>query len=251
MIQLVTRADDAGSCTSANRAITQTVEASVIKNVSFMAVGPHIEEATQLLAGRADICCGLHVTLNAEWHEVKWKPLTQTDTLTEVSGNFLPFPHDTKAFWGAAGVTAEVAAQVEAELEAQLQKLRDLGIQISYFDEHMGVSWIGLREIFSAFCQQHDLLDVYDVPGMPDIKMDADDLEQLKARLQQAPGRCVWVTHPGMDLPDMKRFYLSGETPGTVARERDAERRLLLDPCLPELLHQMEVSVCRYDELAK
>ena len=249
-VKLVTRADDAGSCSSANQAILQAVEAGTIKNVSFMAVGPAIEAAAQLLAHRAEICCGFHVTLNAEWHEIKWKSLTEASSLVDVNGKFLPFPHNTKAAWGAGGVTDEIAAQVERELEAQLAKLRGLGIPIAYLDEHMGVSWIGLREIFSKFCRKHDLLDVHDVTGLLNGNGEPT-LEQLKTRLEQAPNPCVWVTHPGMDAPDMRRFYLSGEVPGEVARERDAERCLLLNPQLPELLHKMSVEVCRYDELAK
>jgi predicted glycoside hydrolase/deacetylase ChbG (UPF0249 family) len=70
-IYLVTRADDAGSCRSANEAILEGVEAGVIKNVSFLAVGPEIEHAVELLGGRDDIAYGFHVCLNSEWEAVK------------------------------------------------------------------------------------------------------------------------------------------------------------------------------------
>lgn len=77
-IRFITRADDAGSSRSANRAIAQVVDGGFVRNVSLMACGPAIEDAAQLLAHRKDVCFGMHTTLNAEWDKVKWRPLLRT-----------------------------------------------------------------------------------------------------------------------------------------------------------------------------
>ena len=74
-VQVAFRADDAGSCESANLAIAEAIDAGIVKNVSVMACGPALEHAVSLLKERRDIDIGLHVTLNAEWVKAKWPPV--------------------------------------------------------------------------------------------------------------------------------------------------------------------------------
>ena len=239
-MRLVTRADDAGSCRSANDAILECVEAGIIKNVSFMAVGPEIEHAAQLFGGRDDIACGLHVCLNAEWEAVKWGPLTNAPSLCEDGGAFWPFPHDTKE----RGFVLEEATR---EIEAQLLRLRELGLGPSYVDEHMGVSWISPE--LRAFIASLGLFDAHPIPSLPDATNQTDDFLALEWRLRNATGdRNVWVTHPGKIAPDMSAFFLKGGEPGIVARERHAERQVLLDSRLPTLLAKWKTRPTRYDE---
>lgn len=251
-LKLVTRADDAGSCRSANEAILEAVEAGTIKNVSFMAVGPEIEHAVEILGGRDDICYGLHVTLNAEWEEVKWGPLIKAHALTDENGHFLPFPQNTKdrleKFFERGGPGAESIYQ--KEIIAQSNRLRELGLPISYVDEHMGVSWIGFRDELAEFCRRNEMIDHFALPSLPGVESSGDDLTDLRKRILAASfDSYVWITHPGKVAPDMNRFYLAGGTPGEVARERDAERRLLIDPRLPEMWKELKVKPCRYDEV--
>lgn len=252
-IHLVTRADDAGSCRSANEAILEGVEARIIKNVSFMAVGPKIEGAVELLGGRDDIAYGLHVCLNAEWEEVKWGPLTNSEFLTDEGGHFWPFPSDTKHQLETSSALdkRDWPSVFGAEINAQLKRLRALGLNISYIDEHMGVSWIApeLRGFIENLCQLHGLVDAAPIPSLPEATNQSDDFLALEPRLKAATGdKYVWITHPGKVAADMNALYLKGQEPGVVARQRDAERRLLLDPRLPELFARRKVKVARYDE---
>jgi len=242
-LQLITRADDAGSCRSANEAILECVEAGAIVNVSFMAVGPETEHAAELLRGRDDIACGLHVCLNAEWERVKWGPLTNARTLCDPNGMFRAFPHETQRF----GFSIEEAVE---EIHAQLHLLRELGLPISYVDEHMGVSWIApeLRAFLAELCEQEELIDAHAIPPLPDASGTGDHLTTLETRIENATGdKCVWVIHPGKIAPDMNAFYLKGGEAGVVARERDAERKLLCDQRLRAMLSKREVKICRYD----
>ncbi len=262
-IHLLTRADDAGSCRSANEAILECVEAGVVKNVSFLAVGPEIEHAVELLGGRDDIAYGLHVCLNSEWRTVKWGPLTNRPVLVDENGHFWPLSQDTKAAIEreikAARTPggryypepADVEMEASYESQAQLKKLLELGLNISYADEHMGVSWIS-KAIRSSIAG----LSVFDVHPIPSLPVDPeesdedDNFQVIETRLKRATGdKYVWVTHPGKIAPDMNAFHLYGQQPGVVARERDKERQLLLDPRLPELFRAWKVKPTRYDEL--
>jgi len=260
-MRLVTRADDAGSCRSANEAILECVEAGIIKNVSFMAVGPEIEHAVELLGGRNDIAYGLHVCLNSEWEDVKWGPVGTPSILMDEHGHFLPFPNDTQSQLQRTlkGKTLphssfflkdvyDLFTEVGDEVRAQLKCLQELGLNPSYVDEHMGVSWISpdIRSTIASL----QLFDAHPIPSLPASTNTVDDFLALQSRLKSATGNeYVWVTHPGKIAPDMNAFHLKGQQPGIVARERDTERRLLLDSRLPELFSRLKVRVARYDEL--
>ena len=75
-IRLVTRADDAGSSLSANRAIRETCVAGMVRNVSLMAPCAHIADAAAQLRDLPGIALGMHVTLNGEWDAPRWSPLS-------------------------------------------------------------------------------------------------------------------------------------------------------------------------------
>ena len=75
-ISLLTRADDLGSSHAANEAILLVAEAGFVKNISVMAVCPHLEEAAEMLSGRTDVAFGLHACVNSEWDRILWPPLS-------------------------------------------------------------------------------------------------------------------------------------------------------------------------------
>lgn len=245
-IRLVTRGDDAGSCQSANRAILESINAGVLRNVSVMVPGLAFDEAAQMFRGRDDLCLGLHITLNAEWDTVKWKPVSpinKVPSLLDENGYFL----ETPSLFHERGFSEN---QAMLEIRAQLQKARDAGLNIQYVDEHMGVSWVGnLRERIADLCLAENLLDAHSIPALP-IEQNDDCLTSWIESLRVAPsGDYVLVTHPGCDADDIHIFTRENLQPGEVARERDAERRAFLNPDLPQLLQKISVQVVRYSDV--
>ncbi len=266
-LQLITRADDAGSCRSANEAILEGVEAGIIKNVSFMACGPEVEHAVELLGGRDDIAYGFHVCLNSEWEDVKWEPLLPSRDFALKDGDFLPSPSDTKAYIEQQIKTRreieeqlgtrpfdidDAYSDIHAEMRVQLDYLQELGLPISYVDEHMGVSRIGfgIREQIVSLCERDNLVYRMDISSLPQADSLGDELARLEARFKAANlNQYVWITHPGKDEWDMQQFNLVGQEKGIVAKERDAERRLLTEPRLPDLFKKWKIKPMRYDEI--
>ncbi len=243
-IRLVTRGDDAGSCDSANVAIRQAARHGILRNVSVMAPGPAFEAAVPLLKSLPDtVCLGLHVTLNAEWETVKWKPVLPRDqvpSLVDENSDFCPTPE----------ISQQMGARLDemlAEMAAQFAKARQAGLTLSYIDEHMGVSWPWpeLRAGIADLAAWEGLRDVHGIPHLPNIETPGDTDAFLAALDQAAPGVYVYVTHPGWDADDMRRFDGTGE----VARWPDADRRLLTDPTLPDALAARNVQVIRYTDL--
>lgn len=119
-IRLVTRADDAGMSHSANRAIRETCEQGICRNVSVMAPAPCLADAADCLCDLRGICFGLHVDLNAEWESPRWGtvlPASQVPALIEPDGGFFRNP----AQLHERNVPLE---QMVAEVKAQLARAR-------------------------------------------------------------------------------------------------------------------------------
>ena len=246
-IRLITRGDDAGSCESADLAILDACDHGIVRNVSIMMPGPSFAHAAQLLAGRSDLCLGLHVTLSSEWSEPRWGPVlpaAQVPTLVDASGCFFPSPGDLHQ----RGFSVDEAL---AEIMAQLRRAQDAGLKLQYFDEHMGCSWIGLRPRLEELMRREGLVDGEKFAHLPSPSPDApaDWLGRFQSQLSIAqPDAYVMINHPGMDRDDMRCFQRHDQPPGAVARARDEERRRLIDPHLQELLREQQVKIVRYTE---
>ncbi len=216
MIRTVFRGDDAGSCISANEAIAEAARFGVLRNVSVMACGPALTHAAERLRG-LDICVGLHVTLSSEWERVKWGPVADdVPDLVEPDGSFTAEP-------GALNRRGFNLGQAMVEVRAQLDRLREVGLPAAYLDEHMGVGWLpGFRDALIQFCREEGLLAVCTL-GLPYLSAEETGTKDG-----------VFVTHPGRIAEDMIAMTLPGMPEGQVAKERDADRRLLLNPRLRE-----------------
>lgn len=250
-IRLVTRGDDAGSCDSANRAIVESFQKGILRNTSVMACGPALPAAAELLSGLKGICIGVHVTLNSEWDAVKWGPVLPKEkvpSLVDERGFLTRTPR----------VLHERNANVEemvAEAQAQLDLLRKHRLDVKYLDDHMGVGWVGgLTERLARLAEKEGLLaaETIQFSRLPKIENPpADRFGQFAARLRAAePGNYLFVTHPGMDAPDMRAMGHGDHTGEKVVLERDGDRRLLTDPRLPELLREIGCEVVRYTDLS-
>ncbi len=251
-IRLITRGDDAGSSRSANRAIFDAAAAGIVRNVSLLAPGPALEDATRRLAGLPDLCFGLHVTLNSEWDTPRWGPVlppAEVPSLVDRDGCFWRTPAETHARGAKVG-------EMRAEAEAQLARLRSLGFRVSYLDEHMGVAWRRpeLRQALASLAAAEGLQDTDGVPFLPeppDAGLHAEAADDWIARLRAAPaGDFVLMTHPAFDDPEMQAIR-GGGLPGEVARQRDRDRRGLLDPRFAAACRQRGVEIIRYCDLTR
>ncbi|MDR1028237.1 MAG: ChbG/HpnK family deacetylase [Clostridiales Family XIII bacterium] len=156
-ITFVARCDDLGSGADANQAIDAVTRAGFIKNVSVMAPGRFVEGAAELLAGRKEICFGMHATLNAEWDRVKWAPvlpLDETSGLVDENGYFLADPALFER-------TKPAPETILREVDAQLEKLRAAGFDIRYIDSHMFPEMFveGMDEAMAEFAKRKGLID--------------------------------------------------------------------------------------------
>jgi len=246
-IQFITRADDAGSSRSANRAIAKVVRAGLIKNVSVMAPGAYVDEAARLLAANQDVCFGMHATLNAEWDRVKWGPvgaLPPGSGLTDENGMFLS---GTKQFQD----TRPPLELVILEYGAQLDKLCRAGFDIRYVDSHMFPEQYieGLDEATADWARRKGLLDhmhYYALPpGLDALLRD----KRLLSFLRGIPdGQYFIVGHPARNDKEMRMTGNAWKSGRAVARERGLEAALYGSRAVRQILRVLGVSPLRYDE---
>ncbi|QHT63270.1 ChbG/HpnK family deacetylase [Paenibacillus lycopersici] len=253
-IRLITRADDAGSATTADRAILETIERGLVRNVSLMAVGPSIAHAAELLAGKREVCFGIHATLNAEWSDVRWGPLSAagaSSSLVEPGGMFAPTPQ--------AFLQRQPAVDaVMTELQAQLDRLRGLGFAIGYADTHMVFEWAMpyIEEPFDRWCEREGIRNykLYSQPlpqaaGADDKARQADPVAAFIARLENAqPGQYLVVGHPGYDDAEMHRMGSEDYPSERVVADRINERLLFTHPDVLACCERLGILPIRYDE---
>jgi hypothetical protein len=241
---VITRGDDLGSYRSALPAFQQGVEAGTLKNISVMSCGLCFEESVSWLRNLKGVDIGLHFCLSAEFASPKWGPISQGRTLRDESGWLTASPMELHK----RGFDLDEA---EAELRAQLARMIDSGIQVSYIDDHMGVSWLpGLEERIRRTAEEHKLL--WD-PGRPGINpgrpcdLAASALDLLTA---SGPEPKLFVTHPALISEEMESLIYEGASPGQVALERDEDRRMWTDLRLVEAARAGMWTPIRWTEAA-
>lgn len=254
-IRLIARADDAGSARTADRAILETIERGLVRNVSLMAVGPSIEHAAELLAGRKEVCFGIHATLNAEWSDLRWGPASSAGAVPSLaepgSGMFRPTP---QAFLQHPPLVEEVLL----ELQAQLDRVRSLGFAIGYADQHMAFEWAmpQIAEPFDRWCEREGIRNYkrYSQP-LPQAQIadagqkPADPVAAFVARLENAgPGQYLVVGHPGYDDAEMRRMGSPDYPSERVVADRINERLLFTHPDVLACCEKLGIATIRYDE---
>ncbi len=225
-VPLIVRADDAGLCDSVNAAIVETITHGIARNVSVMVPAPAFVDAVQRLKPFTDVCIGMHLTLNSEWVTTRLRPIlpaSRVPSLVDNDGYLLP---TTVELFHRSPPTAELID----EATAQLRHARAAGLKVAYLDEHMGVGWLpGLREELIMMARREGLIAAETIAAAPQgpsaVEAGTALMRQLQARYRTAT---VVVTHPGLDQPDLHDMYEKGGKPGTVAANRDAERRVLI-----------------------
>lgn len=247
-IKLITRGDDCGSNSSANRAIKECVDYGILKNVSIMAPCAKIHEAADIFKNDKTTCFGMHATFNAEWSDVKWgpvSPIKYVQSIVDENGNFFSTPT----------IMHQQPIQIEEvmqELQNQLDLLCRLGFNIEYMDSHMGYEVLNEQMVkeFDGFCKKNGLVNYRPFNRrLPAIKSDLNLVDKLILQLEKAPdGQYLTVNHPAYNDDEMRKCYLPGVTGNEVALDRDWQRKVYLDKKVLDYCTSNDVISIKYTE---
>ncbi len=129
----VVHVDDIGMCHAANVGAFEALENGPATCGSLMVPCPWFLEAASRARANAGFDLGVHLTLNAEWTEYRWGP---------VSGRSrVPSLCDAQGYLPRSVVEVLKNArpeEVEIELRAQIERALAAGIDVTHLDSHMG-----------------------------------------------------------------------------------------------------------------
>lgn len=230
---LLIRCDDIGMSHAVNMAVKELIESGIPFSASVMFTCPWYQEAVDLLKNHPEISVGVHLTLNAEWKNYRWGPVTGKDavpSLVDSAGYFTP----SRALFEA---NKPKLKEIEKELRAQVERALHSGLKISYLDHHMStaVDRPEYRKIveklakeyhlgISTYFQERYLNTMYNDP----VDKKADSLKVILGSLSEDRVNLL-VCHIGKDTPELQAMIdLNSFGLKEMSRHRQAELNALL-----------------------
>ncbi|HZW39809.1 MAG TPA: ChbG/HpnK family deacetylase [Ignavibacteriaceae bacterium] len=252
--QLLIRMDDLGMSHSVNMAFEKVFKTGIPVSASVMFACPWYQEAVDILKKYPNVAVGIHLTLNAEWKNYKWGPITYAKTLTDKNGFFLP---SRKLLFENNPSTEEV----EKELRAQIERALNSGIKISYLDHHMGTvvdkpQWRELLERLakeyklgiSRYFGEYYMDNMYSKP----IESKKDSLVKILNNDLKDGQINLLVCHIGTDNDELAAM-LDENTFGLkeMSKHRQAELNALISDDIQKMIHSPNIKLINYEMLVK
>jgi len=256
-IKLVVRADDIGSCHTANLACIRCFREGIARSVEVQTVCPWFNEAARMLRENPGFDVGVHLTLTSEWENYKWGPLTQAPSLVDEQGHFYPMTSQRADFPPRTGFLecGWKIDEVEKELRAQIELAKKEIPQVSHLSSHMGTptSTPQLRDLVARLAEEYKL--PIETPGakyLPwaaDSKASAQEREAalIKALEEIGPGTWIVVEHPGADTEEMRGIGHKGYW--EVASHRDGVTKSFCSPKVKEVIQRRGIQLVSYHDM--
>ncbi len=125
--------DDAGSAQCVLPAIKNLLDFGLVTSTAVMVPCAWFSETAAHCRQHPDVDMGVHLTLNSEWSNCRWAPISTQDRasgLIDDEGYF---------FRRHAGLYAAATPEAgKAEMRAQIERALAAGIDVTHIDSHMG-----------------------------------------------------------------------------------------------------------------
>jgi hypothetical protein len=142
---LILHAHEMGMCCESNTAVEQLLEGETVRSASAMATCPWFAKAAKWRQAHPDADVGLELTLNSEFDDYRWKPVSLGDAARSL--------RDDQGFLWQSPVQTMVnatAEDVERELLAQISYAKEVGLNPTHLTTHLG-----------ALITRPDLIEMY------------------------------------------------------------------------------------------
>ena len=130
---LIIHGDDIGVSHSVNIASFDGYKNNAINSGSAMIPSPWIKEVAALHKKNPNYDIGLHLTLTAEWKNYKWDGVSSSNEITSLLNTDFEFYDNTSDVNKNAD-----PEEVRKELQAQIDFSRQIGLNPTHIDTHMG-----------------------------------------------------------------------------------------------------------------
>jgi predicted glycoside hydrolase/deacetylase ChbG (UPF0249 family) len=252
--QLLIRCDDIGMTHAVNQAFQKVLATGLPVSASVMFACPWYQEAVAILKNHPEVSVGVHLTLNAEWQNYRWGPISRDVlSLCDSLGYFFP----SQAALHQNNPSTE---EVERELRAQIVRALHSGLKIDYIDYHMGtaISLPEWRSIVEKLAYEYHLgisryfgeIDVQSHYSLP-VKAKLSGICQVISQLP-ADKINLSVFHIGLLGSEMDALIdLNPHGLKNMSAHRQAELDALTSPKLRRTLIKHNVQLLTYRDLIK
>jgi len=130
---VIIHTDDIGMCQASVQAFKDLWEFGTITSGAVMFPCPWFPATAQMCRENPQMDMGVHATLNAEWENYRWGPVSTRDQLSGLM--------DEKGYfhqWNEAVYQNAKPEAVEIEINLQVERALAAGIDVSHIDSHMG-----------------------------------------------------------------------------------------------------------------
>ena len=253
---LIVNCDDLGSSRAANVAVYDGLRNGIATSATLMVPCPWARDAAAMYRGE-DV--GVHLTLNAEWPNYRWGPITHSPSLLDGDGGF---PRTVDDVWDHADLD-----EVRKECRAQVERAIYWGFDVSHLDSHMGT--LQLRpEFFDAYLETavdfalplrmapaaaerligfpYRRLAEQEGVVFPDhfVYTNVGSREQICGALAAlGPGVTEIYVHPAVDTDELRASHPDWEN------RVDDHRLVTSDPTLAELIAEAGATLIGYRAL--
>lgn len=255
---LIINADDFGMSKNTNEGVIETFLHGILTSATVMMPTPQVQEVAEFQKKYPNADIGVHLTLTSEWKKYRWGPLAPKEKVQTLYETGTPY------FWpDISSVKKNVDLQeAQIEIEHQIEYARELGINISHLDCHMG--WCYLNDDFA------DIIFPYiEKYRLPHREVSPSRKRKLKGMGIKVIDNLV-VGIQGNTYDDLKKSFishlkklpigiteiyfhpacLSDEVPIDSGWEkRDWERRLLLDKDVMQVIKDEDIVLIGYRPL--
>ncbi len=254
MKELLIRCDDIGMCHSVNLAVEKVVKTGIPFSASVMFVCPWYQEAVDILKDHPQVTVGIHLTLNAEWKNYRWGPVSgksAVPSLVDSLGYFFP----SRATFEANHPKLD---EIEKELRAQIERAIHSGLNIKYVDYHMStaVDKPEYRAILEKLANEYHLgisryFGEQDIQNMyfDPINSKADSLYKTLTNIDSGHVNLL-VCHIGVDNPELQAMTdLNPFGPKEMSKNRQAELSAIISPKLLDEIKVNHIMLINYSQL--
>ncbi len=130
---VVVHVDDLGMCHAANVGGFEALRRGIATCGSIMVPCPWFSEAAEIASREPELDLGVHLTLNAEWQQYRWRPVAGAAAVPSLVDDEGCLPR-TSAEVGQRATAEDVYTELRAQIELALAS----GVDVTHLDSHMG-----------------------------------------------------------------------------------------------------------------
>jgi predicted glycoside hydrolase/deacetylase ChbG (UPF0249 family) len=258
--KLIVRGDDMGYSHSGNLALIKCSKEGIQTSIEIIVPSPWFPEAVKMLKENPNIDVGIHLAITSEWDNVKWRPLTDCQSIRTADGYFYPMvmpnPNYPKM---SIKENAWKIEDIEKELRAQIEMGLKHIPRVSHISAHMGCTWLSdeTRALEKKLAKEYKIdIDLqergvayapYDGPHVTPAEKVGSFIRMLN-KLEKGK-TYVFVDHPGLDNEELRAVSHIGYE--NVATDRQGVTDLFTNEEVKKEIKRLGIQLISYKDAAK